>query len=367
VIYHASSGSSTIVSNTTEPITTALSTSVPTSSHVNSTHSISAEAAVGVGIGSAVAGAALAITIAFLCLGWTARKRNKDSGYKEYSNRSVEQKPAPSTTLTISKNSSMAIVESHLPQPLPDKAISDAFSKVSQKIEGHVLGFYKNNRPFDYQSTAKAVLQTVGTKFPLSLLQTTRLLENGTTRPVILRAVLGHIVADRMDMESPTSDSFLPPIVSMSLQSIELARGIGSSEPTSAPVDQASPVYVALMNKWRTISAFLFQGLFDQQNWTETDLRNENVRRAIQLADTILRPYATAPDDRSRLNNLELIMQRAARLAYTLFSQPSIWSFDWQSKEGEVAVFPALLLQVDGDGKMLSPPRVFEEGKTART
>jgi hypothetical protein len=126
---------------------------------------------------------------------------------------------------------------------------------------------------------------------------------------------------------------------------------------------------MAFISRWRTISAFLFQGMFDQADWMESDSRNQNIHKAVILADSILRPYVadlnTTRHD-ARLHNLAMIMQRAARFAYTLFTQPSTWTFNWQESQGtsgEVVVFPALLQVFDGEQPELARPRVFVEGK----
>ena len=119
---------------------------------------------------------------------------------------------------------------------------------------------------------------------------------------------------------------------------------------------------MAFLTKWRAITAALLQGNYKQSTITDTDPRNENIRKAVGLADSILSPYTgTGADQQARLRNLEEIMRRAARFSYVLFSQPAFWDFDWQSSGSGIVVFPALVQLTNENGRMLSQARVFAE------
>jgi hypothetical protein len=75
-------------------------------------------------------------------------------------------------------------------------------------------------------------------------------------------------------------------------------------------------------------------------------------------------------DDGARSRNLEEILKRAAQFAFTLFSQPTAWDFDWQNehgvKSGSFCIFPALVQTSDENGEPLNPPRPFSEAVNRR-
>lgn len=117
-----------------------------------------------------------------------------------------------------------------------------------------------------------------------------------------------------------------------------------------------------MLSKWRCITSTLLQSTYGQPTTIEADPRNESVRKAVQVADIILRPYVDERvDNAARLRNLEEIMRRAMRFAYMLFSHPSSWHFDWQEADEHVVVFPALLQLTDEEGAFLKSPRIFSE------
>ena len=124
---------------------------------------------------------------------------------------------------------------------------------------------------------------------------------------------------------------------------------------------------MVFLSKWRSITSTLLQSTYGQPTTTEADPRNESVRKAMQVADIILRPYVDErADNAARLYNLEEIMRRAVRFAYTLFSHPSFWRFDWQDTREGIVVFPALLQLTNEDGAPLGSPRLFSENVVIR-
>lgn len=82
--------------------------------------------------------------------------------------------------------------------------------------------------------------------------------------------------------------------------------------------------------------------------------------------DDILCPFADPRlDNKQRKQNLREMFKRAATFAFTLFSQPSTFDFDWKKEEGArsgtLCIFPALIQVRDESGKRVSPPRAFSE------
>jgi hypothetical protein len=59
---------------------------------------------------------------------------------------------------------------------------------------------------------------------------------------------------------------------------------------------------------------------------------------------------------------LEEILKRAARLSWTLFSQPAEYQVDWSDEDrGGVVAWPAFEKTTDDNGKALRHPRIFSQ------
>lgn len=89
------------------------------------------------------------------------------------------------------------------------------------------------------------------------------------------------------------------------------------------------------------------------------------------MLDRVLQPYADLRmKNEERKRNLEEVLKRSASFAYTLFSQPSTWKFEWQKGQGvtsgELCVFPALVQVADETGQQINPPRPFSEAIVRR-
>jgi hypothetical protein len=111
------------------------------------------------------------------------------------------------------------------------------------------------------------------------------------------------------------------------------------------------------------------QTTYVKNSFLKSDLRLQSIEKALDTLDGILLPFAdTRMDNAQRIQNLREILKRAATFAFTLFSQPSTWEFDWQqqhaSSSGHFCVFPSLV-QVTGEtGEPVRPPRVLSEAIT---
>jgi hypothetical protein len=125
--------------------------------------------------------------------------------------------------------------------------------------------------------------------------------------------------------------------------------------------DKRCTVRMAFLTKWRTTTAYLL-GVPGNAN----NASDESVRKAVADCDSIVGPYASPTmDQQSRVQNLEQISIRAGRVAGTLFSQASVWGFDWQgpvSSGNSLTVFPALV-KIDENGRAHGTPMVFEQRK----
>lgn len=105
--------------------------------------------------------------------------------------------------------------------------------------------------------------------------------------------------------------------------------------------------------------------------YNSSDPRNASIQSLAHILENILRPFAASRlDNEQRKRNLEEILKRSASFAFTLFSQPSTWGFDWKEEQtvntSELCIFPALIQQTDEAGETLRPPRYLSEAVSRR-
>jgi hypothetical protein len=122
---------------------------------------------------------------------------------------------------------------------------------------------------------------------------------------------------------------------------------------------------------WRVTTAELLQGSYIRDPFTASDSRNGGIQAVFDALESILQPFADSRmDNGERKRNLEEILKRSALFAFTLFSQPSTWDFDWREahgvKSGELCIFPALVQLTNETGQPVNPPRPFSEAVVRR-
>ncbi|KAL8919380.1 MAG: hypothetical protein Q9172_005011 [Xanthocarpia lactea] len=319
----------------------------------NNSASISPGAAAGVGIGSAIAGALIAAAI--LVLFFRRRRR-----------------PAPARSDVIPLNgfgsvektfaspdsiSPVGMIERSLPQPAEDQALGGEMSRLKTAIKNHVQSFYHTNSvPGSIDQVALGLI-AMG-NMPLIASTLGSLLSNPVTRMTAIRFCITWTAVSRIDLNCEPSLSFLPPEIASCLLSISSTRDDPSTKP-------------GFMSKWRTFTAVLLQDRYGSTTLTASDPRNQNISEALQALNAVLHPFANDQqrDDRERLQKLEEILKRSARFGFTLFSQPSLWEFEWNTPpnvgRGTLVISPALKQVTDESGRRVSP-RVVEEQEVAR-
>lgn len=117
------------------------------------------------------------------------------------------------------------------------------------------------------------------------------------------------------------------------------------------------PDNALMLSRWRQMTAVLMAGTYDHDALPASDPRQRNIRDLVDRLDAVLAPLA-APADRRR-GELEEVVKRGARFAYTLFTQPTEWEFAWERpgrERGEWVVFPGLLRVTDEAGARLAQP-----------
>ena len=125
------------------------------------------------------------------------------------------------------------------------------------------------------------------------------------------------------------------------------------------------------LTRWRALTAELMQSTYVRNAFSASDPRSRNIETASDVLEGVLRPYADSRmDNNQRRRNLDEILKRAAGFAFTLFSQPNSWDYDWHDDQGvmsgSLCIFPALVQTTDETGAPVNPPRAFSEAVVRR-
>ncbi|KAF2448453.1 hypothetical protein P171DRAFT_353176 [Karstenula rhodostoma CBS 690.94] len=340
------------------PVSTSSTSGPAISTHAPKNDGIKPAAAAGIGVGCLLAGALIAGLLAWLFM----KRRRPASGMRDSETSTValmhREKGPMAKAVSVSSGSPIAsALENGLPQPLEDKAISGEISKISNLIKNHVQSYYHGRAVspgiIDYDD-----LQALGENLPVSVGTLSTLLNNSATREIALRFCLAWVVTSRIQLNDSSNTTFLPPEVAKCMQSINHA-------------DHRSQVRSLFYIKWRALTAELMQPTYIRNPFSANDGRIRNIQAAATLLDSVLRPFADSRiDDGARSRNLEEMLKRSAQFAFTLFSQPTTWNFDWQNeqgvKSGSLCIFPALVQVADENGEPIHPPRPFSEAVNRR-
>ena len=331
-------------------------------------------AVAGVAIGCLIAGGLIAGLLVWFLLG--RRRKATSARYHESSAVTLinREKGANAQVTSVASGSPIPkAMENGLPQPLEDQAISGEVSKISNAIKNHVQSFYHSGKVspglLDLDD-----LQGLGNNLPMSTGTLSTLLGNSDTREIALRFCIAWVAVSRMQLEALPSITFLPPEVTECFLSMTPEdRGPRGRMSQSINMNLTNPAiaHALYMSKWRVITAELLQSVYARNPFSAVDPRSQNIKAAINVLEGILQPYTDSRvDNTQRRRNLEEILKRSALFAFTLFSQPSSWKFDWQDEEvfksGSLCVFPALVQVTDDNGDSVKPPRPFSEAVIRR-
>ena len=269
---------------------------------------------------------------------------------------------------------------------LPDAVILQEFLDLFNDILTHVRKFYTTG-PIQSGGASQIMIEQVSAGVLLPWPQILDLLSDPNTRPGTLVMCIGRTMLSRslllkLSSNNTSGATFLPPELIDTFQSF----CIGKSSPT-LDGKEPKPLDLALLSRWKQISATLLHETYVHDAFSPFDGRTINIERAIEDLGPLLRTYAL-PDDGGHgrgtcINDLRQLLRKGARFAFTLFSQPCLWTFDWyhnreieaaegqlqpnrvqnsRTKEardngmrfkltlGEIVVWPALLRVVDETG-----------------
>ncbi|KAH6881646.1 hypothetical protein BKA58DRAFT_306630 [Alternaria rosae] len=345
------------ISSPTLGTTTSTSIANPNPQLQTTNEGISTGATAGIAIGCFAAGALLAGLIFWFC----RRKRGRPNTQYPAENTSAlasQEKGFSASAIPLSeKRSSVAALGRGLPQPLEDKAISGDVSKISNAIKNHVQSYYHTSRVnpglIDYED-----LHALGSGLPVSVGTLTTLIGNAATREIALRFIIAWVVVSKLQPSKDPTKSFLPAEVAQCYQAV-------------ATGDRGYQAQTSLMARWRVMTAELMQSSYIRNAFGPSDSRHVSIQATLATLDNVLQPYADSRiNNGERKRNLEEVLKRAALFAFTLFSQPSAWEFEWQEEQGvtpgDLCIFPALVQVADEAGHSVNPPRPFSEAVVRR-
>ncbi|KAF2639637.1 hypothetical protein P280DRAFT_44268 [Massarina eburnea CBS 473.64] len=305
---------------------------------------------------------------------------------------------------------------------VPFVSIVEEYSHLHDAIVSHVRRFYSATS--SRGAVSHAVVEHASTGMMIPWPQVRSLLGDSTSTLATLSlcitwTILSRSLLLKLGISNSPGSSFLPPEIVECFQSFSMGRAAVTLE-----MDEANSVNFGLLSRWKQISATLLHSTYTTYAFTHFDSRTVNIERALKDLDPLLSTYAVpqhhrhtiscchththAPGSQDpRLSDLRDLLKLGAQFAWTLFSQPSFWKFDWTSdraiengkeesqlslgrvpsfdtamkmeakrdsgdggnvssgfvlEKAEIVIWPRLMRVMDGDGTRLEGDKEEEDG-----
>lgn len=104
--------------------------------------------------------------------------------------------------------------------------------------------------------------------------------------------------------------------------------------------------FLASLNNWRTSTAQLLQKTYVEHGFTRDDPRTSHIEAALKALMPILKPFVDEGKATAAFEDLEDILEAAARFGFKLFASPNLYEFDWREsrwfESGELTPLPEL-------------------------
>ncbi|KAF2403092.1 hypothetical protein EJ06DRAFT_319468 [Trichodelitschia bisporula] len=302
---------------------------------------LSSGPAAGIAIGCFIAGIALAALLFLLFAKSRRGKKWREGpalGGAAHGNHSSDY---------IAVEKGAMVTDYSLPQPAEDRAIISDLSKLRTKIDSHVQSYYRPDTGVG-DISARKLAAALGPNTPIPAETLAGWLGEPKFRVPALRFFLAWTILSRAQLGSEVDKTLLPPALASLSKALVPVKANNSSQYT-------------FYSRWRQLTALLSGTAFD--HISEHDPRDENIQRAVSVADLVLKAYARDPADPERVTNLTEIIKRGARFGFLLFSQPGLFSLDWkgQGAGDDFVAFPGLSKLTDDNGVPLSHPVVFAD------
>lgn len=392
----ASNATISTASPTSIATTTNYSSGIPSNSPTNPGHQVSNTSApnqsfpgiskgeiAGIAIASSVAGAIIAALAVLLLI---RRRRESQNGFHpgwrtpSDSNGDVNGSKSPTMAMKpLPLSNGAKDIDALLPSPLQDRDIESEFSRLGTAINNHARSYFGNGSSSKSLQTdsgiVKCLSSLLGTKSPLESNKLAAILSNPRSRTAGVRYLLAWAILDRSKTTTPREVTLLPPEIVELVQTFDTASDVSSSIQISSTVISNCTNILAdrirLLTKWRQISAAMLAPKYSDRSIPPSDPRHHNIRKLLDELDTVLAPFASVSNNSERVQNMAELIKRGARFAYTLFTQPTEWDFDWEQfrsrTTSELVVYPALVQTVGDDGIERRTPLRFGEAVQTST
>ncbi|KAI7287175.1 hypothetical protein KC343_g285 [Hortaea werneckii] len=352
----ASVATTTPVSGSSTTVNADQQTLSATPSSANKAHDrgVSTGALAGGIIGAALAAALITGLVTFWFMRKTTRRISRASRhndrhrrlYKDDKHTSLGAGRAHRMELTSDTSMSRASWEQYLPQSLDDHTIQNSVKVLFDQIQLHVENFYFNpHDPIKLPPEGHERLSELQTPYlPGPLVDC--MMSSRSVLPVI-KHCLAYQVAQGM-MAGPQ-----PRLLPLGFTYAGGDRGLSDSTGRNAVAARQA------FNTWRMLTAYFRQ---------DANTRSESaalLTRNIEIdIDTFTNAFAKwrneSQDAAGAKSHLEGLLNNAASVATTLFSQPSMYQFSWMhasQKHRSVAVVPTLRKVTDEQGRALEQPQ----------
>lgn len=224
-------GSSSQASATESSNGTASATIYSSGGKSSSNNGVSSGAAAGIAIGCLIAGALIAGVVVWSCLRRARRSRRgpvQDATALTFLPSKGNEPLVKSAPVTGVRPLS-EVMDTALPQPLEDKAITSGISGISNAIKNHVQSFYHSSR-VNPVLLDQADLHALGSNLPISTGTVSTLLGDPDTRETALRFCIAWVVLSRMQLSSSPNTSFLPGEIVQCYENLLANRDASQSE-----------------------------------------------------------------------------------------------------------------------------------------
>lgn len=349
IISEANSGNSTLAGQATS-----------TASAHQKGKGLAGGAVAGVAIGMLIAGALIAGLVFFFLL--HRQKKRQAISATAYTRQQV---PCSERSVRPEKGATavaapVGSIDDLLPQPAEDDAITGDLSKIRDNIKNHVRTYYHSGQ-IPATEVNDAGIREIATLTGVSAAVFVNALSNPSTRDNALRSIVASVILTRCTGER--SPSLLPGELAGLITSIQVNNENNCKSVLDAELSSTNAPSAAqsvLFSKWKTITGALLQQRSEKQS--QDPGRAQSFQHAITSLDSVLAPFVKGSvDGGQRRKNLDMILTRAANLAFLLFAQPGSFRFDFASRHGGLTVFPALVQIFSDQGQPLSPVKVLTE------
>jgi hypothetical protein len=215
---------------------------------------------------------------------------------------------------------------------IPDQVVLQEYAALYEAIIAYTKKYYTSGST-ENGGASQIIIEQASAGVLLPWPQVLDLLNNPKTRLGILamcisRTLLSRSLLLKLGVCNNSGGTFLPPEIIDCFQSFCSGKStttLGGREP--------KPMDFALLTQWKQISATLLHSTYVEYAFSSFDGRTTNIERAIEDLSPLLANYAISDiagrERGARLSELRSLLQEGAKFAFTLFSQPCIWRFDW--------------------------------------